>query len=98
MEFIENFTQEEYDVFVKNNPNNHFMQSYDFGQIKKEKNYIPHYVGLKKNNKLVCAALLLERKLILKYNYLYSPRGYVIDFNNKELVKTFTKYLKEYAK
>lgn len=98
MEFIENLTQEEYEGFVKNNPNNHFMQSYDFGQIKKEKNYIPHYVGLKENNKLVCAALLLEKKLILKYNYLYSPRGYVIDFNNNELVKTFTKYLKEYAK
>lgn len=98
MEFIDNLTIEEYEEFVKNNPNNHFMQSYDFGQIKKEKHFIPHYVGIKENKKLVCAALLLEKKLILKYTYLYSPRGYVIDFNNKELVKAFTKYLKEYAK
>ncbi len=74
------------------------MQSYDFGQIRKEKHFIPHYVGLKENNQLVCAALLLEKKLIMNYCYFYSPRGYVIDFNNKELVATFTMYLRKYAK
>jgi len=98
MEFVENISREEYEEFVQNSKYGHFMQSYDFGQIRKEKNFIPHYVGLKENNKLICAALLLEKKLIMGYSYLYSPRGYVIDFNNKELVNTFTKYLKEFAK
>ena len=98
MEFVENISRDEYEEFVQNSKYGHFMQSYDFGQIRKEKNFIPHYVGLKENNKLICAALLLEKKLIMGYSYLYSPRGYVIDFNNKELVNTFTKYLKEFAK
>ena len=98
MEFVENISKKEYEEFVQSSKYGHFMQSYDFGQIRKEKNFIPHYVGLKENNKLVCAALLLEKKLLMGYSYLYSPRGYVIDFNNKELVNTFTKYLKEHAK
>lgn len=98
MEFINNLSKEEYEEFVSHNKDHHFMQSYDFGQIRREKNFIPHYVGLKENNQLVCAALLLEKKLIMNYCYFYSPRGYVIDFNNKELVATFTMYLKKYAK
>lgn len=98
MEFIEDLTKEEFEEFVSNNENHHFMQSYDFGQIRKEKHFIPHYVGLKDNGKLICAALLLEKKLIMKYTYFYSPRGFVIDFKNKELVKKFTEYLKKYAK
>lgn len=98
MEFISNLSKEEYEEFVSHNKDHHFMQSYDFGQIRREKNFIPHYVGLKENNQLICAALLLEKKLIMNYCYFYSPRGYVIDFNNKELVATFTMYLKKYAK
>ena len=98
MEFVSELSKEEYEEFVRNNKNHHFMQSYDFGQIRKEKHFIPHYVGLKEDGKLVCAALLLEKKLIMKYTYFYSPRGYVIDFNNKDLVKTFTEELKKYAK
>lgn len=98
MEFVENISKEEYEQFVSNSEYGHFMQSYDFGQIRIIKHFIPHYVGLKENDKLVCAALLLEKKLIMKYTYFYCPRGYVIDFNNKELLNTFTKYLKEYAK
>lgn len=98
MEFIENISKEEYEQFVSNSEYGHFMQSYDFGQIRKIKHFTPHYVGLKENDKLVCAALLLEKKLIMKYTYFYCPRGYVIDFNNKDLLNTFTKYLKYYAK
>lgn len=98
MEFVDNLSKEEYEEFVSNNTHHHFMQSYDFGQIRKIKHFTPHHVGLKKDNKLVCAALLLEKKLIMKYTYFYSPRGYVIDFNDRELVKEFTNCLKKYAK
>lgn len=97
-ELIEDIKKDEYEAFLKECPYNHFMQSYDFGEIKKFKHFIPHYVGLKKDEKLVCAALLLEKKLKLGYTYLYSPRGYVIDYNDKELINVFTNELKKYAK
>ena len=98
MEFVTNLKKEEYEAFVSQNPNGHFMQSYYFGQIQKEKHFIPHYVGLKEKGKLVCTALLLEKKLIMNYCYFYSPRGYVIDYTDKKLVKEFSDALKKYAK
>lgn len=97
MEFVTNIKENEYEEFVLNHSKSHFMQSYYFGEIRKEKGFIPHYVGLKENGKLVATALLLEKKLILKYNYFYCPRGFIIDYKNKELITLFTKYLKEYA-
>jgi peptidoglycan pentaglycine glycine transferase (the first glycine) len=98
MEFVNNIPKEEYEEFVRNSKYGHFMQSYYFGKIRESKHFIPHYVGLKDKGKLVCTALLLEKKLKFNYSYFYSPRGYVIDFHNKELVKTFTEELKKYAK
>lgn len=98
MEFIDNIKKKDYEDFMKTASYTHFMQSYDFGKIKKTKHYIPHYVGLKENNKIVCMAMLLEKKLIKNYTYFYVPRGFIIDYQNKELLKEFTKYLKEYCK
>lgn len=100
MKLIENIEKEKYEEFVKSHPKSHFLQSYAWGEFaKSEKNLIPHYVGLLDDNeKLVATALLLEKKLPLGFSYLYSPRGYVIDFRNKELLDTFTKELKIFAK
>ena len=97
MEFIENIEKKEYEDFLLNN-NSHFMQTYEFGEIRKIKHFKPHYVGLKENGKLVCTAMLLEKKLKGKYIYYYVPRGYTIDYNNKELLKTFTENLYKYCK
>ena len=97
MEFIDNLTKDEYNKFLKNNES-HFMQTIEFGEIRKNKNYIPHLVGMKDDNKLVCTALLLEKKLLKNYIYYYVPRGYTIDYNNHELLKQFTKELLKYCK
>lgn len=100
MNFIENIKKEKYENFVKNHPKSHFLQSYAWGQFaKKEKNLIPHYVGLENEKKeLLAAALLLEKKLPLGYRYFYAPRGYIIDFNNYDLLSEFTNHLVNYAK
>lgn len=100
MNFIENIKKERYEEFVKNHPKAHFLQSYAWGEFaKREKNLTPHYVGLENNkHKLVATALLLEKHLPLGYSYLYAPRGYVIDFKDYELLKTFTEEIKKYAK
>ena len=36
---------------------------------------------------IVAATLLLEKKLPMNYCYFYAPRGFVIDYHKKELVK-----------
>ena len=54
------------------------------------------YVGLvDDNNNLIAASLLLLNK-IKNYKYAYAPRGFLIDYNDMELFKTFTIMLKNY--
>lgn len=100
MKFVENILEKEYVKFEEKHAKAHFLQSYSWGQFAiVGKKTTPRYVGLKdKAGNLLCAALFLEKKLPLGYKYIYSPRGFVIDFNNKKLLKKFTLELKEYMK
>ena len=99
MNFITDIEKDKYEEFVKNNKKSHFLQSYAWGQFaKEEKNLIPHYVGLEENNNLVATALILEKKLPLGLSYFYIPRGYILDYSNFDLLKTFTEEIKRYAK
>ena len=99
MQFIECVKKEDFDCFVCNHPyKSHFMQSYAWGEVMKKKNFLPHYVGLKENDKLIATALLLEKKLIGNYSYFYCPRGFVWNYNDEQILKEITKELKKYAK
>lgn len=100
MKFIENVEKNRYEKFVKNHKKSHFLQSYAWGEFaKKSKNLTPYYVGMEdKKKNLVATALLLEKKLPLGYSYFYSPRGFVIDFFDKELVTEFVEYVKSFVK
>lgn len=101
MKFIENVEKKKYENFVKNHKlKSHFLQSYAWGEFAKVgKNLIPHYVGLEnEKHELLATALLLEKKLPLGYCYLYSPRGFVIDFYDAELLTNFVEQVKIFAK
>jgi len=99
MKFIDNIDKDEYEEFVSHHKTkSHFMQSYYFGEVMKYKNYTPHYVGMKDGNKLVATALMLKKALPGGFCYYYSPRGYVMDFNNFKLLEEFTDNIKVYAK
>ena len=93
--------KEEFDSYVKNHPTkSHFLQSLAWGEFAKaKKNLTPYYLGLLNNNKeLVGATLLLEKHLPMNCTYFYAPRGFVIDYKKKELVRTMTKKVVEFAK
>ena len=101
MKFVTNIDRKKYDNFVKNHPTkSHFLQSYAWGEFSKSaRGVVPHYVGLvdKKDN-LICATLLLQKKLPLGYSYFYAPRGFVIDFYDKKLLTEFVEKIKKYVK
>ena len=100
MKFRDDLTEEEYKTFWKNCENQHFLNSYEWGIVNKEnRGQIPIFVGLEDNKgKLVAATLLLKKKVPFNMCYFYASRGFLIDWNNKELVKEFTLKLKEYLK
>ena len=86
--------KEQFDLFVKNHPTkSHFLQSLSWGEFSKiKKNLTPYYLGLvNENNEIVAATLLLEKKLPMNFSYFYAPRGFVLDYKKKELLKAMTK-------
>lgn len=98
MEFLETISKEEYEGFVSTHLKSHFMQSYEWGNVMKEKHFSPLYVGMKENGSLVATALLLKKHLFGKYSYIYIPRGFITDFHNQSLVEQFTNELKQFCK
>ncbi len=98
---LKNIEKEQYDNFVKNHKTkSHFLQSLSWGEFAKaKKNLTPYYLGLvNEKEEIVGATLLLEKKLPMNYTYFYAPRGYVIDFKKKELVRDMTKKIVEFVK
>ena len=92
--------KQDYENFVKNNKyKSHFLQSYTWGEFsKKKKNLTPYYLGLKKDDQIIGTTLLLEKKLPLGLSYFYSPRGFVIDFTDDNLLATMTKEVIKFVK
>lgn len=94
--FKDNIKKEDYDNFVKNFPSTTFMQTSSWSLVKTA--WESSFVGMYDNEKLVCAAMILKRKLFLNKKLFYIPRGFVIDYKDKKLLESFTNHLKDYAK
>ena len=97
MTFTE-LTIEEFKEFSKNHPQASFMQTLNWGELKKENGWNPIIVGVKEDNKVIAASLILSKEIFLGRKMFYAPRGFLIDYSNKELLSFFTKKIKEYAK
>lgn len=91
-------TEKEFIKFSKNNPQSSFLQTIELANLKKELGSIPHIVGVKENEKVVAATIILEEKSILGYKTFYAPRGFLIDYDNYELLKFFTEELIKFVK
>ncbi len=97
MKFQE-ITEKEYREFWENHPLKTFLSAPEISKLREKSNWTTTYVGVKEDKKLVAATMLLGHKRHFGKWEFYSPRGYLLDFQNKELVDFFTKELKRYLK
>ena len=98
MKIINNLTEKQYKDFFNKSKYNHFLQCYAWGKASIGKGLKPVYLGLvDEQNKIHAVCLAFEKE---KFNlkYYYAPRGPIIDFENKELLKEFSIALKKYLK
>lgn len=91
-------TETEFKKFIKNNPMASFMQTVELSNLKKELGSKIHFVGIKKDNKVIAGSMIQEDRTILNKKMFYAPRGLIVDYHNKELLNFFTKELKKYIK
>lgn len=95
---LKEIDSKEFDKFAEKHEQASFYQTSNWGDLKKTNGWEPSYVALKDGKKILAAALILSKKTPLKKNMLYSPRGFLIDYDNSELLNTFTSEIKKYAK
>lgn len=93
-------SEETYENYLKNQKKSHFLQSHAWGELSKiKKGLTPHYLGLvdeKKN--ILGTALLLQKHLPMNYCYFYCPRGYIINYEDEQLLKEMTREIIKFAK
>ena len=98
MKFSE-LNEKEFEEFAKKNEEITFHQTKEWAALKKGNGWDAYYVGLKEKDKVIAAALMLSKTVpLIKKKMFYSPRGFLIDYHDKKLLKAFTKGIKKFAK
>lgn len=86
----------EFDSFANKHVLGSFYQTSNYGKLKEKEGYKALYIGAYDNSNLVGAFLLLSKSISLNVKYGYSPRGFLIDYFNKDIFKDFTDSIKKY--
>lgn len=94
--FKNNIPKDEYMSFLKKSKHYNITQTPMWAEVKT--GWSSNLCGLYDDGVLVAASLLLIRKLAPMLKIIYSPRGYLLDFSNKEYLKAFTEGVFSYAK
>ena len=96
---LEKITKNEFKKFADKHEQITFHQTEEWANLKKKNAWDSHYIGLKDKNKLIAGSLILSKNIpIINKKIFYAPRGFLIDYKDKEILETFTKELKKYIK
>ena len=93
---LKELTNDEFNAFTKNNYTS-LYQSSNYALTMTKQGFECYYYGIIDNNKIYGATLVLIKKTY-GFKYAYIPRGYIIDYNNFELLKEYTDLLKKQLK
>ncbi len=94
---IKELTIQAFTEYVKNSPLKNYMQSEEYARFMGENKYNYDYIGLiNENNVLVAASLILWKKISMNMRYGYAPKGFLLNYYDEALLKTFTDKIKEY--
>ena len=97
MKFQE-ITEKEYHDYWVDHPLKTFLSAPEISKLREKSNWETFYVGVKEDKKIVGATMLLSHKRHFGRYEFYSPRGFLIDFKNNDLLTFFTQELKKYIK
>ncbi|MEF2609819.1 MAG: peptidoglycan bridge formation glycyltransferase FemA/FemB family protein [Faecalicoccus sp.] len=95
--FEVNIDKKEFNEFVQNHPYCNLLQSYQWADVKKNWDHM-HTGVYDENHQLVATGLVLIKRLPLGFTMFYLPRGPIMDYKNKPLLKYYFSELKRIAK
>lgn len=97
MQFRE-ISEEKYRKFWENHPLKSFLSSPEIGKLRESNGWDVYFVGVEKDKKLVAATMLVSHKRHFGKYEFYAPRGILVDFYDKGLVRYFVLEIKNFIK
>jgi lipid II:glycine glycyltransferase (peptidoglycan interpeptide bridge formation enzyme) len=92
-------------------PDPHFLQTYEWGQVKAKYGWVPYYAVWTEDGKfsvssnyqlpitnVVAATLILKRTAFRRFSIFYAPKGPLMDWTNESLRKQVLDDLQSFAK
>lgn len=93
---IVSLTKEQFDRYASKHFYNNYFQTSMYGELMSKYEFSSNYIGfIDENKKLVAASLILYKEIFMNYKYAYAPRGFLIDYSSKELLKDFIDQFKK---
>ena len=99
---------------ISNLPDPHFLQSYEWGQVKAKYGWFPYYAVWTEDGKfqvtsdlqtitnyqlpITASALILKRTAFRRFSIFYAPKGPLMDWTNESLRKRVLDDLQSFAK
>lgn len=94
--YLKELTIAEFDSFALNHQIGSYYQSSSYALFMTENNYDYELLGFVDELGVIKAASLILIKKIGLYRYGYSPKGFLIDYFDQELLEKFTNAIKDY--
>ena len=102
---------ENWDVIISQLPDPHFLQTYEWGEVKSKYGWVPYYAVWTEDGKfsvssnyqlpvtkVVAAALILKRTAFRRFSIFYAPKGPLMDWTNESLHERVLDDLQSFAK
>ena len=93
---IEEINATTFDEFASKHVLKNFFQTKEYGELMSHSDFSVMYIGAYHKDILVAASLILYKTLSANIKYGYAPRGFLVDFYNTDLLKAFTRKVKEF--
>ena len=93
---LNELTNEEFTKFANDFPTKSIFQTTGYAFTMNKQHFESVFLGLVDANNVIKAASLILIANIKGFKYAYAPRGFLIDYTNKEMLKDFTFQLKKF--
>ncbi|MFP4201106.1 MAG: lipid II:glycine glycyltransferase FemX [Clostridia bacterium] len=87
----------EFDDFIAKSGRPHFLQSYEWGEVKRSTGWIPHRLMTLDGKEPVGAISVLQREIPHIGSILYAPRGPIVDFSRVDALDAVLSSVREVA-
>ena len=91
-------TEQEYAAFESQHEYGSFLQSISSYRWKKSDGIECYLVGVKEDNQILAATYVYATPVAKVFKYFYAPRGFLIDYKNKEVLQFFIEKLSDFLK